>query len=53
MNQLTELGLIYSIWRDNKSDLFWGLTEKGIRKRNELVLVKNTPNSNKDDEINE
>ncbi|MBQ6303751.1 MAG: DUF4062 domain-containing protein [Clostridiales bacterium] len=53
LNQLTELGLIYSIWRDNKSDLFWGLTEKGIRKRNELVLVKNTPNSNKDDENNE
>ena len=41
LNQLTELGLIYSKWSDNKSNLFWGLTEKGIRKRNELVLVKN------------
>lgn len=53
LNQLSELGFIYSKWSDNKSNLFWGLTEKGIRKRNELALIKNHSNSNKHDNLNE
>lgn len=40
LNQLKALGLIYSKWNKDKSDLFWGLTSKGEFERNKMILVR-------------
>jgi hypothetical protein len=38
--QLKELGLIYSFWDQKSSNLFWGLTAKGEKARNDEVLKR-------------
>lgn len=39
-NQLRALGLIYSSWSENAEKLYWGLTIKGRRYRDEMIVVK-------------
>jgi hypothetical protein len=39
--QLKALKLIDSYWNENKSALFWNLTQKGTKTRDDLVLIKN------------
>lgn len=41
LNQFKELNLVYSSWSDSTSKLYWGLTAKGKRVRNEMILAKN------------
>lgn len=40
LNQFKALGLIYSKWSNEKSALFWGISELGISKRDEMILIK-------------
>lgn len=40
LNQLRALGLIYSSWSENAGKLYWGLTIKGRRYRDEMIVVK-------------
>ena len=40
LNQLLELGLLYSKWSNENKQLFWGVTSKGKKIRNELTLIK-------------
>lgn len=40
LNQLRALGLIYSSWSENAGTLYWGLTIKGRRYRDEMIVVK-------------
>lgn len=41
LNQLKALNLIYSKWSKEHSLLYWGLTTKGCKVRDEMILVKN------------
>ena len=41
LNQLKELNLLNSKWSDNAKQLYWGLTTKGEKVRNDMILVKN------------
>ena len=41
LNQLKALGLVRSSWNDKKSVLFWGLTTKGQKVRDDMTLIKN------------
>lgn len=41
MNQFKALGLVYSFWSKEKSNLFWGLTTKGEKARNDMNLIRN------------
>lgn len=40
LNQLKELNLLNSKWSDKAKQLYWGLTKKGEKVRNEMILVK-------------
>ncbi len=40
MNQFKALDLVYSTWSNEKSTLFWGLTKKGEKVRNDLILIR-------------
>ncbi len=40
LNQLKALNLIKSKWSSDNSKLYWGLTLKGEKFRNEMTLVK-------------
>lgn len=40
--QLSELKLINSYWSKDRKALFWGLTEKGKKLRNDLLLIRNS-----------
>jgi len=40
LNQLQELGLIFSKWSSENKNLYWGITAKGKRLRNELTLIR-------------
>ena len=40
LNQLRQLGLIYSSWDKNNKALYWGLTTKGTKVRNDKILIK-------------
>ena len=42
LNQFKALGLIYSKWSNDKSNLYWGLTTKGEIERNKMILVPKT-----------
>ena len=42
LNQLKGLNLLNSKWSDNAKQLYWGLTTKGEKVRNEMILVKKT-----------
>ena len=50
LNQLKALGLIYSNWNKDRSELYWGLTIRGEAERNQMILVRNT--SDKEDQEN-
>jgi hypothetical protein len=41
MNQFKALDLVYSFWSKEKSDLFWGLTAKGQKLRDDMNLIRN------------
>lgn len=41
LNQLSALKLVSSNWSKNHVALFWGLTEKGKKMRNDLMLIRN------------
>lgn len=40
LNQFRALKLIYSDWNEERKVLFWGLTKKGCKVRDELILIK-------------
>lgn len=40
LNQLRALGLIYSTWNTERKSLYWGLTAKGIKVRDDEILIK-------------
>ena len=40
LNQLKALRLVDSQWSSNKSTLFWGLTPKGKKVRDDMILLK-------------
>lgn len=40
LNQFRALGLLYSNWSNDKSSLYWGLTIKGEKIRNDMILIK-------------
>ncbi len=42
LNQLRQLNLIHSTWDEKNKILYWGLTPKGIKVRDDRILVKNT-----------
>lgn len=41
LTQLKALNLVYSNWDETKNQLFWGLTTKGTKVRDDMVLIKN------------
>lgn len=41
MNQLKALGLVNSFWNNQNSSLYWGLTTKGQKVRDDMTLIKN------------
>jgi hypothetical protein len=41
MNQFKALGLVYSFWSKEKSNLYWGLTTKGQKVRDDMTLIRN------------
>lgn len=45
MNQLKALGLVYSSWSKEKAVLFWGLTTKGQKVRDDMILIRNEENT--------
>ena len=40
MNQLRGLNLVMSNWSEEKKILFWGLTKKGEKLRDDMILIK-------------
>jgi hypothetical protein len=42
LNQLKALGLLYSFWSNEKACLYWGLTTKGQKVRDDMILIRNT-----------
>lgn len=42
LNQYRALDLIYSSWDDAGRALFWGLTRKGQKVRDDLILIRNS-----------
>lgn len=40
LNHYEELGLMYSNWSDTNNQLYWGLTEKGRKTRNDMILIR-------------
>ncbi len=40
LNQFKGANLIYSSWDDKMSELYWGLTIKGEKIRNDMILIK-------------
>lgn len=45
LNQLRAAGLLYSKWSDKKGILYWGLTDKGIKVRDDNTIIKTTNSS--------
>lgn len=41
LNQYRALNLVYSKWDDKNKSLYWGLTEKGCKVRDDMILLKN------------
>ena len=46
LNQLRALGLIYSSWSEGTGKLYWGLTIKGRRCRDEMIVLKENMSAN-------
>lgn len=42
LNQYRALELIRSTWNDDNKVLYWGLTKKGCKVRDEMILIKNS-----------
>lgn len=42
LNQFQALGLVSSKWSEQRTALYWGLTPKGEKVRNDLILMRNT-----------
>lgn len=42
LNQLKQLNLLHSSWSEKNKVLYWGLTQKGIKVRDDRILIKNT-----------
>lgn len=42
LNQYRALELIHSSWDDDRKVLYWGLTKKGRKVRDDLILIKNS-----------
>jgi len=40
LNQFRALGLLYSSWSNEKSSLYWGLTPKGQKTRDDMILIR-------------
>lgn len=40
LNQLKELHLLDSFWSNKRNTLFWKLTTKGQKVRNDMILIK-------------
>lgn len=40
LNQFRALNLIYSQWNEESKNLFWGLTKRGNKVRDDLILIK-------------
>ena len=40
LNQLKALNLLYSFWSKEKSSLYWGLTTKGQKVRDDMILIR-------------
>ena len=40
LNQLKALGLVYSTWGKERKALYWGLTKKGEKVRNDMILIR-------------
>lgn len=41
LNQFRALNLINSSWSKENKKLFWGLTSKGCKVRDDLILIRN------------
>lgn len=44
LNQYRALKLIHSSWSDSNNILYWGLTKKGCKVRDDMILIKNSKN---------
>lgn len=42
LNQYRALNLIRSSWSDKNKNIYWGLTEKGCKMRDDLILIRNS-----------
>lgn len=47
LNQFRALDLVFSRWEDDRRVLFWGLTIKGEKERDDQILIKNNKFSKK------
>lgn len=41
LNQYRALNLVYSYWNNDNRELYWGLTNKGRKVRDDAILIKN------------
>jgi len=44
LNQLKALKFVYSDWKEKQSKLYWGLTAKGRKVRDDMIVIRNTKN---------
>ena len=42
LNQYRALNLVYSYWNDDNRELYWGLTNKGRKVRDDFILIRNS-----------
>jgi len=50
LNQLRALGLVYSNWGKENSKLYWGLTTKGRKVRDDMILIRAKASDNEDEQ---
>jgi hypothetical protein len=41
LNQYRALNLVYSYWNNDNRELYWGLTNKGRKVRDDTILIRN------------
>lgn len=41
LNQYRALNLVYSYWNNDNRELYWGLTNKGRKMRDDVILIRN------------
>ena len=44
LNQYRALKLVYSRWNNDTGKLYWGLTNKGCKVRDDFILIRNIEN---------